>query len=250
MKIVFVGVGEAFDENRANTSVLLQSGGKYLLLDCGFSVPNSFWNLCPDPLNLDSVWISHLHGDHFFGLPQVLLRFYEQGREKDLTVAGGPGLEKSVKTAFDLAYPGVWNKMKYCVEFLEVAPGSDFSLAGFSCRAAEVTHAVPALCLRVGDGRASIFYSGDGRVTAESIALAEKCDLIIHEAFGLEPANPEHGSVRESIDFAGRAKAKNLALVHVQRDVRREKENRIRELLDPDYHLEILLPEEGEMLEV
>ncbi|MFO7817890.1 MAG: ribonuclease Z [Desulfovibrionales bacterium] len=250
MKVVFVGVGEAFDESRPNTSILLRSGGMSLLLDCGFSVPAGFWNLCPDPLNLDAVWISHLHGDHFFGLPQVLLRFYEQGREKDLTVAGGPGLEKSVKAAFELAYPGVRDKMKYRLDFLEVSPEAGFSLGGFSCRAAKVTHAVPALCLHAGDGHASIFYSGDGRATPESEALAENSDLIIHEAFGLEPVKPDHGSVRESIDFAVRAKAEKLALVHVQRDVRREKENRIRELLDPDSRPGIFMPEKGDSLEV
>ncbi|MFP4167423.1 MAG: MBL fold metallo-hydrolase [Desulfonatronovibrionaceae bacterium] len=250
MKAVFVGVGEAFDQNRPNTSILLQSGGMSLILDCGFSAPAGFWNLCPHPLDLDAVWISHLHGDHFFGLPQVLLRFYEQGREKALTVAGGPGLEKSVKSALDLAYPGVRERIKYRIDFLEVSPGAHFSLSGFACRTAAVTHAVPALSLRVADGRASVFYSGDGRATPESAALAEKCDLIIHEAFGLDPVKPDHGSVRESIDFAVRAKAKTLALVHVQRDVRREKEQRIRELLVRNSHPRIILPEAGEVLEV
>jgi ribonuclease BN (tRNA processing enzyme) len=209
-----------------------------------------FWDLCPAPLDLDAVWISHLHGDHFFGLPQVLLRFHEQEREKELIVAGGPGVEKSVKAALDLAYPGVREKMGYPLRFLEVSPGSDFELPGFSCRAAKVEHAVVSLALRLEDASNSVFYSGDGRSTPESSALAADCDLVIHEAFGLDPVKPDHGSVRESIEFAVRAGAARLALVHVQRDVRAEKAGEIREMLAQISGMQAFLPRSGDSLKL
>jgi ribonuclease BN (tRNA processing enzyme) len=252
MEVVFVGVGEAFDHKRPNTSILLQAadGGKSVLLDCGFSAPMYFWDLCPAPLDLDAVWISHLHGDHFFGLPQVLLRFHEQEREKELIVAGGPGVEKSIKAALDLAYPGVREKMGYSLRFLEVTPGSDFKLPGFTCRVAKVEHAVYSLALRLEDASNSVFYSGDGRSTPESSALAADCDLVIHEAFGLDPVKPDHGSVRESIEFAVRAGAAHLALVHVQRDVRAEKAGEIREMLAQISGMQAFLPRSGDSLKL
>lgn len=80
--------------------------------------------------------------------------------------------------------------------------------------------------------------------------MAEGCDLLIYEAFGLDPIKPDHGSIRESIDLAVRAKAGALALVHVQRNVRREKEHQIRELLNPNSFPRVFMPEREDTLKV
>ena len=85
--VTFLGVGEACDERLPNTSVLIQPQNKEtgsLLLDCGFTVPASFFAYNQDPEDLSAIWISHFHGDHFFGLPLLLLRLYEEGRRAPL----------------------------------------------------------------------------------------------------------------------------------------------------------------------
>lgn len=86
MKIIFLGVGEAFDENYPNNSQLIATDKTKLLSDCGFTVPSQLWKYNPDPNFLDLINISHQHSDHFFGLPAVLLRMWEGGRERDLTI--------------------------------------------------------------------------------------------------------------------------------------------------------------------
>jgi ribonuclease BN (tRNA processing enzyme) len=115
---------------------------------------------------------------------------------------------------------------------------------------AKVEHAVYSLALRLEDASNSVFYSGDGRSTPESSALAGDCDLVIHEAFGLDPVKPDHGSVRESIEFAVRAGAAHLALVHVQRDVRAEKAGEIREMLAQISGMQAFLPRSGDSLKL
>ncbi|MCX6722879.1 MAG: MBL fold metallo-hydrolase [Candidatus Staskawiczbacteria bacterium] len=84
MKIIFLGVGEAFDENLPNNSQLIITDKTKLLLDCGFTVPPQLWKYNPDYNFLDAIYISHQHADHYFGLPAILLRMWEGGREKDL----------------------------------------------------------------------------------------------------------------------------------------------------------------------
>ena len=81
MRVIFSGVGEALDENRSNTSLIVTHSAsesfQQVLLDCGFSAAHAFWRYAPEPLHLDALWISHFHGDHFLGVPLMLLRFWE-----------------------------------------------------------------------------------------------------------------------------------------------------------------------------
>jgi ribonuclease BN (tRNA processing enzyme) len=94
MQIHFLGVGEACDGNQPNTSILLKpdiedTAGR-ILLDCGFSVPHQYFSLDPSPEELEILWISHFHGDHFLGTPLLLLWFWEMGRQKSLHILGPP----------------------------------------------------------------------------------------------------------------------------------------------------------------
>jgi len=254
MKIVFVGTGEAFDEHLPNTSVWIgangEQGKKSLLLDCGFSAPFSFWRLAPDPLDLDLLWVSHFHGDHFFGTPDLLLRFCEDGRTKPLTVLGQKGVLEKIFQAMDLAYPGFRQKMAFSVDFIKVSPKKNISVLGLGFGFAETEHSQTNLAVRVDDNAASVFYSGDGRPTNASLALATGCDLVIHEAFKLEPDTPGHGTVRGALDFARKAGAKTLALVHVQREVRRTRRDEISRLVQEAQDVKAVLPEPGDALEI
>ena len=59
--MVFLGVGEAFDETLPNTSILVRCGlgasRVTVLLDCGFTAPPQFWRAEPSADALDAVWI-------------------------------------------------------------------------------------------------------------------------------------------------------------------------------------------------
>lgn len=268
MRVIFVGVGEAFDEMLPNCSVLAQSTesgeSRTLLLDCGFSAPFALWRIAqcpadpadpvssPDPMDLDAVWISHFHGDHFFGLPALMLRYYEEKRTKPLLVVGQPGVEEKVLAAFDLAYPGTRAKFSYEMQFMEAEPGQEIAIPGFSLNCAPGEHPMPSLTVRVTDGKSSLFYSGDGRPTDASRALAKGVDLMVHESFSLEEDHPGHGTVPGSIAMAKEAGAGQLALVHIRRDVRHGRVAEIREHMQRAgaEDLEVLLPQPGDVLDI
>ena len=251
MKIDFCGVGEAFDEHHTNTSLLVtlpQPPLRQILLDCGFSAAAPFWRISPDPMALDAVWISHFHGDHFLGIPQLLLRMFENNRQKPLTVIGQKGVRALVVEAMEMAYPGFLKKMAFTIEAVELKAGQSFEAVGFKGSVAPSLHSKPCLALRLDDDNGSFFYSGDGRPSEDSRKLARGCDLIIQEAFTVDETLHGHATITEAIALAKEAGARYLALVHLNRDVRRERKSEIRGLMDRTHPLTVLLPESGETL--
>jgi ribonuclease Z len=258
MRICFLGVGEAFDEHYPNTSLLISfpklDGGFHVLLDCGFTAPAAYYLHAPEDARsgsgLDAIWISHFHGDHFLGLPLLLLRFWEEGRTRPLVVVGQVGVEGKVWSAFELAYPGFRSRLQYPVQFLEAAPGATLEAVGARWSFALGDHSAmtPCLAVRLDCGGGSVMYSGDGRPTPATAELARDVGLLVHEAYGLDPDTPGHGGVPGCLDLARDVRARNLALVHVNRRVRRVSAGTIRAMLAQAIGEQGFLPEPGDVI--
>jgi len=250
MEVTFLGVGEAFDEKQPNTSILIRSdagtSSATLLLDCGFTVPPQFWRQGLGAGTLDGVWISHFHGDHTFGLPALVLRFWEEGRREALTIMGQEGIESFTREILNLAYPGFPEKLGFPLRFIEIEPNNRVEILGLVLRTAHNEHSRRDLALRIDAGETSVYYSGDGRPSADCVALAKDTGLIIQEAFHTETEIPGHSTVLKAIDMAKESGAANLALVHIERHVRQqlvEEMGRYRDMARP---LNLLLPEPGD----
>ena len=247
MKIHFLGVGEACDERCPNTSLHVTTGkGQRFLIDCGFTTPHLYFGYYREPDELDAVWISHFHGDHFFGIPLLLLRFWEMGRKKKLVIAGQQGTREKVAAAMELAYPGFMTRLMYHLDFAEIEPGHVREIAGTNWSTAENVHSQRSLALCLDDADHRIFYSGDGRPTRETQTLARGCDLIVHEAFWLDKEVENHGNIISCLEFVGKAGVKHLALVHLQRTCRETAKKTVAELVcdSPPY---VFLPEPGDL---
>lgn len=249
MEIHFLGVGEACDGRQPNTSILVktaddQKAGR-ILLDCGFSVPHQYLALEPSADELEFLWISHFHGDHFLGTPLLLLWFWEMDRTKPLHIIGPPGIENAVVQAMKLAYPNFLARLNYPLVFHEIGPENPLHLTDTLWKTAYNEHSQPCLSLRLSVNEKSIFYSGDGRPTGATLSLANRCDMIIHEAYALADSFPGHGSIETCLAFARNAGVKRLALVHIQRDLRRQCPEAFAGLLKDTDALEIILPESG-----
>jgi len=248
MKVHFLGVGEACDPERFNTSLLVRSKNHYILLDCGFTTPHRYFADCSDPEQLEALWISHFHGDHFFGVPLLLLRFWEMGRTSPLLIAGPVGVQEKVEMALDLAYPAFGKKLRYALEYLPVVSGDSFEVAGFSGQAAPMEHSQSCLAVRLTSGGKSLMYSGDGRPTETSADLARGCDLLVHEAYNVSELTPGHGSVTGCLALARQAGCAKLALVHVNRLEREQVTGKVGDLCPQGEGPVVFLPEAGETL--
>jgi len=249
IEVIFLGVGEAFDEKLSNTSLLIQyvngMSPVTLLLDCGFTAPPQFWKQELNADALDGVWISHFHGDHSFGLPALLVRFWEEGRRKVLTLLGQKGIDTFTRKALDLAYPGFFEKMGFPLRFIEVEPNKVIEIFGLFLQSAENSHSQRDLAVRIDAQGKSIYYSGDGKPTTECMELAKGSQIIIHEAFYMDKEIPGHGTVSVAMDMAKQCEAQTLAIVHIQRDIREQVKDRIRQITDSGELLQIIVPEPG-----
>jgi ribonuclease BN (tRNA processing enzyme) len=252
LEVVFLGVGEAFDENNPNTSILLkidqQGGIIHMLLDCGFSVPAQFWKEVRDPDLLDCIWISHFHADHFMGVPPLLVRFWEEGRKRPLTIMGQQGIKEKIISAIELSYPGFGDKIRFSLEFMEVEPFGKRDYKGLVLSSAENDHSKRDLALRIDMAVESIFYSGDGKATPSTRNLASGSSLLIHEAFTMEQEIPGHGTVLGAMEMAKETGAHRLALVHIQRNERAMVMKRLRYLMKDHSLYQIIMPENMERL--
>ncbi|ROQ92279.1 MBL fold metallo-hydrolase [Desulfosoma caldarium] len=257
VSVEFLGVGEACDETQPNTSLLLRARPAHnpttsvqILLDCGFSVPHRYFHACSDPETLDAVWISHFHGDHFFGMPLLLLRFWEMKRLKPLTVVCQPGGLQRLLDAMDLAYPGFAKKLTFALHEVALDAGGTAHVHDITWRAAQTEHGQKNLSVRIDGGDWSLFYSGDGRPTAETQTLAQGCTLAVHEAFALNGDHlmPGHGTIQGCLDWARAAGVHRLALVHIQRDVRRAQWRDIVETVGQCHDLKAMVPASGDIV--
>jgi len=244
MKVVFLGVGEAFDENIPNTSVLVSSNKTNLLLDCGYSTPTQLWRYNPDKDFLDAIYITHCHADHYFGLPAVLVRMWEDGRKKPLRLICQKGFRKTIEDMLKIAYPGFSKKFEFETSYVEVSSGENLRLNELILSFAPTTHSLSNLAIKVSDGEHSFCYSGDGMFNQETERLYKGSDLVIQETYLLDEERIGHANIMQLIEMAKRRNVKCVALTHLNRNFRRKDIKRINGIIreNSSEGLKILFP--------
>lgn len=225
MKVIFLGVGEAFDENNPNNSHLVLSGKTSLLLDCGFVAPYQLWKYNNNQSFLDGVYITHPHADHYFGLPALLVRMWEEKRKRQFTIICQKGFKKVVKEVLDYAYKGCLSNFKFKLNFIEIEPGQNIKFKNLKLSFALGQHFVKDIAIKISDGKKILCYSGDGIVTKQTKELYNSSDLLIHEAYLYNKPyiydKKNHAAIVDLIKMAEKNNIKCLALTHINRRVRK-----------------------------
>jgi ribonuclease BN (tRNA processing enzyme) len=198
MKVTIVGSGDAFGSGgRFNTCFMVETQERTLLMDFGASSPVALKAQGHDPDRIDAVILSHLHGDHFGGLPFLLLdaQFLSR-RSRPLTIAGPPGSRERIKVLMEVFFPrSTGTNWRFPWDVVEIAPLLATELIGLTVTTAEVVHpsGAPSTALRICDGRSTIAYSGDTEWTDALIPIADGADLLIIECY--EYARPVTGHI-------------------------------------------------------
>ena len=244
MKALVLGCGEAFDERLPNTSLLLRARGFTALLDCGYSVPPRVFQNA-DAGEVDLIYISHAHADHYFGLPAVLGRWWEDGRTKPLTILSQPAVIDQIKDVLEYGYRTLPSRFQYPIEYLPARSVDTVEWRGARFRFARTRHSVTNCAVRIDADDEAVCLSGDGMFTDESAELFTGANLLAHEAFSFE-ASPVHADIDALLRMASDRGVRRLALTHVQRNVRREG-SRIAAALRSSA-LDVVLPEPGDVL--
>jgi ribonuclease BN (tRNA processing enzyme) len=188
MKLTIIGCGDAFGSGgRTNTCFHLQTAKATLLVDCGASALPALKAQGIDINTIDAIVLSHLHGDHFGGLPFLLLDYqFLARRERPLLIAGPPGTRARLDAALEVLFPkSTGSKWRFEWRVEEIAVGVPTELLGHALVTAEVIHqsGAPSTALRLSDGDKVFAYSGDTEWTDALCAIARDADLFICECY-------------------------------------------------------------------
>ena len=199
MRLTIAGSGDAFGSGgRSNTCFFLETAKGTLLIDCGASALPALKAHALDPNRVDAIMLSHLHGDHFGGLPFLLLdgQFLSR-REKPLLIAGPPGTRERLNALLEVFFPkSSGSKWRFPWQVVEIAPGVETEVFGHSLLTAEVVHqsGAPSTALRVWDGGTVFAYSGDTEWTDALLPIAAGADLFVCECYAYEGRTTGHMS--------------------------------------------------------
>ena len=226
MEVTIVGCGEAFDDAFPNTSIHV-NGPLSMLLDCGYSVPPRLWSSGIAANELDVIYLSHAHADHYFGMPALLGRMWEEGRTKPLTILAQTSVLDQLKDVLDYGYRTLSRRFAFEIAY---RPAEPCEIGGATFSFAPTTHAVTNFAIRIESGGRSVFYSGDGAITDSSRRLMTGAGLAIHEAYSFDEL-PIHADIPSVLAAAADRHVEHTALVHVARKVRRDARSRIDDAL-------------------
>lgn len=157
MDLVFLGTGGSAPTARRSTACLLaRVGGERLLFDCGEGSQRQMQR-STGLVQADEIYITHLHADHYLGIPGLLKTYDLNGRERGLRVIGPSGLIDLFK-----ALRRIFGRLGYEVELIELEPGEAVAHDGYEVRPFEVEHRMQAF------GYALVEHQRPGRFDPEA----------------------------------------------------------------------------------
>ncbi len=221
VRVTTVGSGDAFGSGgRFQTCIALvvdSTARPSVLMDCGATSLTALHQQQVDPNQIHTVLVSHLHGDHFGGLPFLVLDGQFRRRTDDLTVVGPPGTRTRLEQAMETLFPGSSGvQRRFGVNVVEHVDRRPLELGPLRITAYEVRHAsgAPAYALRVDSPQASVAYSGDTEWTDALLDVSENVELFLCEGYSPAPV-PWH----LDLDTLGRHRdqltCRRLVLTHL-----------------------------------
>ena len=219
-----LGCGDAFGSGgRFQASFYLQSPTCRLLIDFGASALVAMHRLRIDPATVDAVVVSHLHGDHFGGLPFLLLdAAFITRRRRPLLVVGPAGIAQRVHRATEVFFPGFWREAgERLITFEEHVDRLTASVAGARVTPFLVNHpsGAPAFALRVECDGATVAYSGDTAWVDALLEVADGSDVFLCEASSFDRPIPYHLTYQTVAACRNALKTSRLILTHLGADM-------------------------------
>ncbi len=139
MDLVFLGTGGSVPTARRSTACLLaRVGGDRILFDCGEGSQRQMQR-STGLVQVDAIYVTHLHADHYLGIPGLLKTYDLNGRERPLRIIGPPGLADLVR-----ALRRIFGRIAYELEVVELEAGAAVRHEGYEVRPFAVEHRMTA----------------------------------------------------------------------------------------------------------
>jgi ribonuclease BN (tRNA processing enzyme) len=226
VEVLFLGTGDAFGSGgRLQTAALVRTHETAVLVDCGPSALAALRGHGHAPDEIDTIVLTHLHGDHFGGVPFVLMdAHYASQRSRPLTVIGPPGCEARVAQTQQALFGGLGRlPVTFPLNWIEWTEGVMVDLPGLSATAVAVVHASELQCfgVRLSCGGRVLAFSGDTEWTESLVALSADADLFVCECFGYDTAPPHHLDYLTLMRERPRLTCRRMLLTHMGDDMLR-----------------------------
>lgn len=216
----FLGSGDAFGSGgRLQSCILIRSSEGRALIDCGETSLIGMKHCGFDSSMVGYIFISHLHGDHYGGLPSIIKEIQVLGNRKaPLVIAGPAGLESNVERLMELLFPGPEDPRKgFWPEFPVLSPGRQMKLGPFQVTAYPAVHSSMSnpLSLRIECCGRVIAYSGDTEWNDCLPEVSREADLFICETFEYKREAGNHLNLLTLLEHRHELSSKRIILTHL-----------------------------------
>ncbi|WP_208559690.1 ribonuclease Z [Marinilactibacillus kalidii] len=167
MDLLFLGTGSGVPAKHRNVSSialkLLEERNSVWMFDCGEATQHQILHTTLKPRKIEKIFITHMHGDHIFGLPGLLSSRAFQGGDTLLTIYGPVGIKQYVLSC--LRYSGT--HIKYPIKFVEFNDGDTiFDDNQFKVTVRKLKHGMPSFGFRIEEA------DHEGTLQAEKLKAA------------------------------------------------------------------------------
>ena len=221
LDLSFVGTGNAFAPNGLCWNGFV-ANGRYL-----FEAPPqalmSLNRLGIDPNAIEAVILSHHHGDHFLGLPFLLLHWKHKGRRKPVRIIGPANTQAVARVVSEAVYPGIFEQT-YGIDWIESEPGRPFQVGTLTVESVLVSHD-PKLEQSLGFkcvlGGRKFAYTGDTAMCDAVLDLARHAEVLVSECSSRATRIPIHMNLVDDMPVVRAALAPDatLLITHIDGDV-------------------------------
>jgi ribonuclease BN (tRNA processing enzyme) len=224
MQLRIVGCGDALGSGgRFNTCFHVTGASVNFLIDCGASSLPALKRLGVAREAIDLILITHFHGDHFGGLPFLLLDAQFTRRSRPLVIAGPVGIETRLANLMEALFEhSSKTKQRFDLSVIALEPEQSRTFGEVKVTPYPVVHGEsggPFLAYRIeAEGRV-IAYSADTEWTDMLIPAARGADLFIAEAYYYDKIVKNHLSLKTLEAHLPEINAKRLVLTHMSEDM-------------------------------
>ena len=223
--VTILGTGDAFSSHgRFNAGYLIEAGGYRILMEAGPTILTSLKRAGIRPADIDLILISHLHGDHFGGVPFLFLEYtYESRRRTRLTIVGPNYLESRSMTLVRTMFPGTAaTQLAQKSRWVVIEPHDKLRFGPARIAAIRTPHMkrYKSLAFRIEIAGHTIVFSGDTGWTEELVPFVAGADLFLCECTYFESSDLTfHLNYPQIERERDRLQVKRLVLTHLGREV-------------------------------
>ena len=224
LELTFIVTGNAFAPGGLCWNGFV-ANGRYL-----FEAPpqalQSLNTLGLDPNELDAVILSHHHGDHFLGLPFLLLHWKYFGRTRPVTIIGPPNTKDLALSISENVYPGI-RDIAFDIEWCELNAGDRLRVGGLELETLAMQHdqrLSGSLGFNASLAGRRFSYTGDSGMCDSVLEMARHAEILVSECASRSEQLPIHMNLVDDMPVLRQRMNPDahLILTHIDKDVTAE----------------------------